>query len=1170
MIRHGFYTILFCLLGWFYLSVPAWATPRWSPLASTPFQHWSVEQGLPHPNVTALLEDQSGFIWIGTQGGLARWDGYRFRVFQFHPDRADSLPDSFIHSLHRDRQGELWVGTGNAGLARYDPLTESFERVGQNAGTTSATIPDTTSGTIPGSVLSLADAAADLNQDHQPQAKLAGGLWIGARGGLTHMNLATGKATLFQPQSKEGNDLPSNIVRALARDKLGRLWLGTDHGLFYRDQSAGAFTALALPLAKAAAYRVLSLSVSRDGHLWVGTDGHGTYLIGPDAGPDARPKVQASIPNMDDDLVFCIREIDADHIWLSTLGHGVVVLDRASMQTKRLRHDASLATSLANDSVWALLRDRSGLIWVGSNEGLSRHDPNQNAILTLLGAPGRANALADIDVYSVLPMPDGKIWLGLANQGVNIVDAKAGQLRWLAPDVKQPERALPPHPVNQMLGPVGGWVYLGTQRGLYRADSQGRRVELLNLAPRVRDSAVRALASVSANAPSSASSTVSSTVSSGGAAQSSLWLGGADGLWQVDLAGDGSVHAHRVAMAQGLDQQLILTLEVAADGVLWIGTRDAGIARFDPKSGSLRQFLPQPNRRDGMISGAVTSFLFDRSGHLWVATLGGGIVRLRQPNGGDDAARFERIGIAQGLNNQLVNKLLEDRQGRIWVSTDGGLAMIDPATLKVHTLQRADGILFHNFWNGAGARTEQGELLFGGAGGLVVLRPDSLQPWRYQAPLAVTQLQLGGQTLAVGRFNEPAGPGALGTRKITVQPQANSLALEFASLDYSAPERNRYGYWLEGYDANWIEGDATRRLAAYTNLPVGDYRLHLRVSNRNGQWSPAQQIIPIRVLAAWHQTLWFRALMLVFAVALVWALVQMRTRVLRKRQYALVTQVRQRTNELRIKKQELKAANKGLARTVASLHQAQAQLVEQEKLAALGALVTGVAHEINTPLGTALVAMSGVKGVWQRLRQALALGSLSKSTLETSIDEGCDYTELALNTGSRAAGLITSFKEIAVCFENEETVDLDLSQYLQEMATLVRATLEPAGHTLTLQVPEGLHLRLVPEALTETLTRIFANVMDHAFVAGGAGQVWLRAEQKGDEVMISVRDNGVGIAAQHLAKVFDPFFTTQRGKHIGLGLHVAYNQVVQRLRGQISISSEVGQGTTVTVRLGVF
>ena len=261
------------------------------------------------------------------------------------------------------------------------------------------------------------------------------------------------------------------------------------------------------------------------------------------------------------------------------------------------------------------------------------------------------------------------------------------------------------------------------------------------------------------------------------------------------------------------------------------------------------------------------------------------------------------------------------------------------------------------------------------------------------------------------------------------------------------------------------------------------------------------------------------------------------------------------------------------ATAIAALQQAQRQLVQQEKMASLGGLVAGIAHEINTPLGTTLVAISGVEGAWKTLQNAIASGGLSKSVLQSSTSEGMEYTALAMKTANRAAELVGLFKTISVNTESDCSVDVELASYLEEVATLVHTQLVQKGCKLEVFAPNGLSMKVVVDALTETLSRILVNTLDHGFDDGRTGTLRLCAQldeaNGGDEVVITVSDDGHGIAPEDLSKVFDPFFTTKSGMHghVGLGLHVAYNHVTQRLKGEIHATSTLGEGTCVEIRL---
>jgi len=727
-----------------------------------------------------------------------------------------------------------------------------------------------------------------------------------------------------------------------------------------------------------------------------------------------------------------------------------------------------------------------------------------------------------------------------------------------------------------------------------------------------------------------------------------------------------------------LTDERITALDARGD-TLWAGTRN-GLNRIDLRSGAVERIPAEPRTPAGLGAAYVNAVLIDRKGRLWVGTFGGGVALL-DGRGADGKPRFRRFGQAKGLPSLNIARLLEDRQGNIWASTDNGYAAIDGATFAVRSLRRGDGPGIGSAWSGSGATTADGELVFGGLGGLTVIRPERLAAWRWQPPVVLSELAIGGQAV-------PA------TAPLVLTPQTNSLRAEVAALDFSAPARNRYAWRLEPFDDGWTESDASRRQLAYAKLPPGDYVLRLRGSNRDGVWAEPQLALPLRVLPAWYQTLWFRILCAALLVAALAGLMRLRLAALRNRQRELEIEVAGRTADLREQKRALVEANKQLAISADTLRrlgeigrditahldasavfqaldrhvgrlvgsslvqvyragasgalelahgaplpaaysalaqraaqgrsvvvdgaggtdfvyaplvagerllgvlvvstpngygererlivgtlcayvvialvnaEARIRLVQQEKLASLSTLVVGMAHEVNTPLGVIVSSISGATEVLHALSEAAKSGKVTRSMLEANVAHAMEFAALAMRNADRVAQLVHSFKSIVASGDDEPPQEIDLARYLPQMSALLRQELAESGHTLRVEVAPGLKVRVVVGALTEVLTRILHNARDHAFAPGASGEVLIQAVRDAqDQVVLTVRDNGRGIPAKDLPRVFDPFFTTRAGKggHAGLGLNVAFNHATERLGGTLRVDSNA-QGTTVTLR----
>ena len=824
---------------------------RWTALADTVFEYLARDNDLPNSTApTALAEDGEGFLWVGTQNGLARWDGYHFHSYKADPSIPGALPDNLVRKLHTDTRGRLWIATNSGGLARYDRERDRF--VTYSSG--------------PNSLSS--DSLHDIVDDG------AGGVWAATDNGLDHLRADTDEVEHFRHDTDAPDTLPDNRVRALFRDREGGLWVGTQAGLVRREPGTRRF--VPIPLGQADGKVAVAWTFYQDstGRVWIGTIRQGVFVA--DLEESATPgatEIRISRAMLPMEGIRAITEVRPGEIWLGTDGHGIVAVDAKTFETRRILHDPTVMSSLADDSVQALHTDRAGLVWIATTRSISRYNSRQGAVITVFGGSSRPSSLSDSDVDSVLPMPDGRVWLGLDSTGIDVLDPTGLRVASLRPDPQHPETALQKDYVNALVRGPSGDVFVGTEQGLYRADKLAHG--LVRLSSPQHD-------------PTAAVWTLHFE-------DNVLWVGGFDGLWALDLSAKPTVSSANV---EGLTDPRVTVIDAGPPGSLWIGTRN-GLNRLDLASHAVERILPDPPDPTALRAGYVATLLTDRRGRLWVGTLGGGISVL---DGRDHSGRphFIRLGASQGLASESIDKLLEDARGQIWASTDDGLAVIDPNSFTIRSLRRAEGVPIANHWAGAGAATAEGELLFGAVGGLIVVRPEKLALWSYQPPIVVTDVRIGGKRIPSSNFNSDQGVAPL-----IVTPDANSIAVEFAALDYSAPQRNRYAYRLDGFDPDWIETEPSRRLAAYTNLLPGDYALQLRGSNRDGVWTDHVLTVPIRVLPAWYQTIAFRILAGVVFFALIAAVVQVRTLYLRKARRELERMVIERTAELRESQRQL-------------------------------------------------------------------------------------------------------------------------------------------------------------------------------------------------------------------------------------------------------------------------
>jgi len=815
----------------------------WDGLRTTVFTRLGREQGMPHPNVSALLQDSDGFIWVGTtQGGLARFDGQRFKGFVHKEGDATSLPGDFILALSVDGKGRVWAGTASGDVAYYDKVADTFHSFPEPSG-----VPPRGSG-----------------------LKLAGdgdGVWVASSNtGLERIDAGSGSITHYGHRDGDASSLPSDRIRSLFLDK-GDLWVGTYWGLVRKAPGQDGFEPVPIVGGHNRPFEdmVVGMTLAADGHVWFVTAQSGIGRIEPAGDGDSR-MVGRILPGQSAEvaagpLSLALSEAVPGEMWVSRVSGGIAVIDMASGRTRLIQHDPSQPQSLADDTVRGLIRDRSGLIWAGTNHGLCWTDPRNSVVDTVLPSATQAGGLPDGDVFGIAATADGRAWLGLKEHGVVALDPARGTLAPIPGDSDIIADGI----VDSLsAGPDGAlWIAAGNGRALYRYDPRTNAIARHPF-PRVNNEARRMLAQVWA--------------------EGSLWLA-AGGLVRYEPGSD-TFRTYRHGLDLGtLVDDSANAVQRAEPGSLWVGTQ-RGLDRFDIASGRFRHLSYDPTDPESLPGNYISAILVDRRGRLWVGTSSGiGVA----DKASDETPRFHHVGTNQGLPNNNVDALQEDSTGRIWASTADGLAVIDPDTLTARPPASggAAGGAVSAYWINSAARLFDGTLLFGGLGGLSVVHPERLAAWDYHPPVVITELRVDGVARPGGGANDP----------LVLGPADSGFEADFAALDYSAPDRLRYAYRLEGFDRDWVAADSRRRVAAYTNLAPGHYRLLIKGSNREGAWSDTL-VLPVEVRPAWWQSWWFRAAALLAVILAVLTVVQMRTAMLLARRRELERLVTAQTREL--------------------------------------------------------------------------------------------------------------------------------------------------------------------------------------------------------------------------------------------------------------------------------
>ena len=836
------------------------------------FDHVTVSDGLSQNSVQRIIQDSCGYLWLATQDGLNKYDGYSFTVYRRSEDET-GLTDSVIWSLYQDRHGDIWVGTDD-GLNRYDRVTRTFTHYRhdpENDGTLShPTVRDV-----------LEDASGDL--------------WVATgRGGLNRLDRSSGTFTSFRHDPDDESTLSSDRITSVAEDPRGFLWVGTeDAGVNRFDPVTGAAVRIrhnqhdAGSLSSDAVTRVI---LGHDGTPWIATDGGGLNRLDRDGRSFVRYRHDPEDPgSIASDALQTVFEDSAGRLWIGHYrGGGVSLLDRTTGLFARFTSRTHRRTSLNDDFVRAIYEDAGGILWFGTfTGGLNTYDPGRTRFRHYHDEWWSENSLSD-DTVRAFYRDGNTLYIGTEG-GLNEYDIESGVFVHYVHDPTQPGE-LPHNIVRNLYPDREGNLWIATHGGLSRFDLEKKTFTNFH------------------HDPEDSSSISSDTVwrvfvDSRGL----VWAGARNALNVLDPeTGRFTRFFHDPDDPYSIAGDRILAIHEDGTGRIWAGSATRGVSVYDRETGLFHRYDHDQSDPTSLGSHTVFAILDPGDGYLWFGTRGGGINRF------DPATRtFTRYTEAEGLPNDVVYGILADDAGYLWLSTNRGIARFSPADESFVAFDTSDGLQAEEFNNGAYYRADDGLMYFGGINGFNVFDPRRIQISSYNAPLAITNFRVLNDVMPVEQLCGSESP-------LTLTHRENYLSFEFASLDFSSPEKNRYAYKLEGIDRDWVYA-GSRRYANYTNLPPGRYTFRVRGTNSDGVWSDNVVVLPLRISPAFWQTLLFRVTVLVTVVFLAVALYRYRTVAIIRENRRLETAVNERTHQL-------KAANEHLQEEVVQRKRAEEEI----------------------------------------------------------------------------------------------------------------------------------------------------------------------------------------------------------------------------------------------------
>ena len=793
------------------------------------FNSLSADNGLSDNLVFSIAQDKDGLIWFGTAEGLNRYDGYDFNVFCADPDDPTSLSASYINSVRLDRKGRLWVGT-EKGLNLYDSEAETFRRI--------SAVNDT---------LDLINNLRIRCIYDTPD----GILWLGTLDGLLKLDVEERYVSFFRlvPQS---HGRMSNEIRCICSDGYGRLWLGTFDGLYWfnpKDNSIIRYDTRPRGGGFARNNLINSLYIPPDepSELWIGSsDGlsvmdledPGRIVFSMQAGPGA----------LAGNDVKSILEYSPGVFLIATAG-GLSMLDASSGETATYKSSLTDVTSLPDDSIRTMFRSSDGVIWLGTDKGVSRIDLNMKKIdffNVVSSGEGPEHRYRINDLACI----GSRLWMS-TNEGLLVYDT-------LHPE-RQPRRytvrdGLSHRIVKSLCVDDCGTVWCGTDDGLDRYDPEADRFVKVSYdeSPGYSLKYVYEIKKLP-----------------GGGIVTNI----NSGLCFIypELVPDGRPAGYRfrrcsIAGLINSDNSDVAVFDVDGNGNVWFSASDEGFFRYDAQTGEIRMWAAEPGNDRSLASNRVYSIEVGSSGKVWLGTNRG--LCCYDP----ETDLFDRFTDDIDLSAS-IRTVVSDSSGRIWAATINRLIMYDPATSEKIICDLKHDLNLDEIRGESCAADSLGCIYMGGDGGFIRFDPDLITRNETTSRMLITSFSL---------WNRPVKPGVPADGRIVLPSSVmhldrirlahnqNTFSFRFSLLNYSSPVNNRYSYRLSGYDKDWTLLTGNVNSAGYSNLPPGRYRFEVMGCNSDRVWSSDAAGIDLRIMPPWWASWWARLIYALLACVFIY------------------------------------------------------------------------------------------------------------------------------------------------------------------------------------------------------------------------------------------------------------------------------------------------------------
>lgn len=784
------------------------------------FEHITIQDGLPHNRVNAIVQDKKGFLWFGSQDGLVRYDGYVCRVFRQNQTEKVGFRGKNVECLLEDKQGNLWVGMQSEGIN----IKAAHSGIFSNLKTHAAFKPI------------LGAWVKTLLEDKN------GLIWIGTIGkGLLIYNPKTQEAQHFDARN---SNLKDNTVSAIIEDTDGTIWLSSAGTYIYRcDKNSPLFTPIAFALPNSYIDFRKTLHLDGKGNLWVGTQNQGLYRYNILTQQFRQFTSRSDNKGLNSLNVLDIAQTKDSKLLLATDGGGLNIYDPATETFEIYTYTTQNQGALNANALYCVFIDKEENIWIGTiNGGVNVYKAHKTRFDNFTHVGNRKGELTHRSVISIKQSNNGKIWVGTDGGGLNRYDRGTNTFAKINNRPSNYSLINNESVVRAIFEDSKKRLWLGYfNDGLDLFDTQNERtIKRFRFDP---------------NAPLSISS-------------NNIWSFAEDKDGQIWVAternglnvfkpeeGRFTHFLYNSEDSTSLSSNYIVVIFIDKNNNLWVGTESNGLNLYNRQTRTFTRFQHRENAPLSINADDVRSIFEDSQGRLWIGTESGGLDLYE--NG-----QFKHFTIQDGLISNAVMGIVEDKNKCLWLSTFKGIVCFNPDTKRIINYDFHQSDNNNQFGSMVATRSFSGELYFGGINGLTIINPDWVHKDSLKPKVIFTDFKIFNQSIGSGKSSNGQiymQEALENVTELRIPYQDNAFSLEFASLDFTEPYKNHYAYKMDGFDRDWLYTTSEQRLITYTNLDPATYTFRVKGTNSNGTWGD-ETMIKVCIEPPFWMTWWFKLL----------------------------------------------------------------------------------------------------------------------------------------------------------------------------------------------------------------------------------------------------------------------------------------------------------------------